>query len=122
VRPLFGFAPRLARAACIPASILGQFNIEAIHPDEFLTRLWDEQPNSVLEAVRLQRAGLKNPPKTPVEYLTTLEQCRLPEIAACLLPHAMRFEFRSHRRVRATPVADRTAGMLTNESEDRHFC
>ena len=71
-----------------PASSLGQFNIEAVHPDEFLTRLWDEEPNAVLEAVRLQRAGLKNPPKTPAEYLTTLEQSQLPEIAACLLPHA----------------------------------
>ena len=45
-------------------------------------------PDSVLEAVRLQRAGLKNPPKTAAEYLSTLEQCQLPETAARLMPHA----------------------------------
>ena len=57
-----------------PAPILGQFNIDAIHPDEFVTRLWEEHPDSVLEAVRLQRTGLKNPPMTAAEYLATLEQ------------------------------------------------
>jgi hypothetical protein len=71
-----------------PASILGQFHIEAIHPDEFVARLWAEQADSVLKAVRLQRAGLKNPPKTAAEYLATLEQCQLPETAACLCRHA----------------------------------
>ena len=71
-----------------PASVLGQFHIEAIHPDEFVSRLWDEQPDSVLEAVRLQRAGLKNPPKSAAEYLATLEQCQLPETAARLRPFA----------------------------------
>jgi hypothetical protein len=63
-----------------PASILGPLLIEAIHPDE--------QPDSVLDAVRLQRAGLKNPPKTAAEYLATLERCQLPETASGLKPHA----------------------------------
>ena len=71
-----------------PASILGQLLIEAIHPDEFVARLLDEQPDSVLDAVRLQRAGLKNPPKTAAEYLATLERCQLPDTAARLKPHA----------------------------------
>ena len=74
-----------------PASILGQFHVEAIHPDEFVSRLWDEHPDSVLEAVRLQRAGLKNPPKTAADYLSTLEQCRLPEMAGRLRPFAAQF-------------------------------
>ena len=67
-----------------PASVLDQFQIEAIHPDEFVSRLWDEHPDSVLEAVRLQRAGLRNPPKTAAEYIATLEQCQLPELSARL--------------------------------------
>jgi PIN domain-containing protein len=71
-----------------PASILGQFLIEAVHPDEFVARLLDERPDCVLDAVRLQRAGLKNPPKTAAEYLAALEQCQLPEKAARLKPHA----------------------------------
>jgi hypothetical protein len=71
-----------------PASVLEQYNIEAVHPDEFVVRLWDESPSAMLEAVRRQRAGLKRPPKTAAEYLATLEQCRLIETAGRLRPHA----------------------------------
>ncbi len=70
-----------------PASILGQFHIEALHPDDFIARLWDEHPAAVLQAARLHRASLKRPPKTTAEYLATLEQCRLAETAARLRPH-----------------------------------
>ena len=51
-----------------PASVLGQFHIEAIHPDEFIARLWDEHSDAVLQAMRLHRASLKRPPKTAAEY------------------------------------------------------
>jgi hypothetical protein len=70
-----------------PASVLNPYHIEAIHPDEFVARLWDESPAAVLEAARRQRAGLKRPPKTAAEYLATLEQCRLVETVARLRPH-----------------------------------
>jgi predicted nucleic acid-binding protein len=70
-----------------PASILGGYGIEAVHPDEFIARLWDEQPDGVLAASRLHRASLRKPPKTAAEYLTTLEQCRLIETVARLRPH-----------------------------------
>ena len=70
-----------------PASILGQFHIEAVHPDEFIARLWDEQPAAVLQAARLHRASLRRPPKTAAEYLATLEQCQLVETVARLRPH-----------------------------------
>jgi hypothetical protein len=62
-----------------PASVLGQFQIEAIHPDEFIIRIWDESPELVLDAARRQRAGLTRPPKSAAEYLVTLEKCRLAE-------------------------------------------
>ncbi len=71
-----------------PASVLGQFQIEAVHPDEFIVRIWDEFPDLVLGAARRQRAGLTKPPKSAAEYLGTLEQCRLPETASRLRPHA----------------------------------
>jgi hypothetical protein len=70
-----------------PASILGQFQIEAIHPDDFTAWLWDEHPTAVLQAARLHRASLKRPPKTTTEYLATLEQCRLAGTADRLRPH-----------------------------------
>ena len=67
-----------------PASVLDRFDIEAVHPDEFITRLWDEFPAGVLEAVRTQRAELRKPSKSVAEYLETLERCRLPETVARL--------------------------------------
>jgi hypothetical protein len=70
-----------------PVSVLGPLHIEAVHPDEFITRLWDEQSGAVLQAARLHRASLKRPPKTVAEYLATLEQCRLVETVARLRPH-----------------------------------
>ena len=70
-----------------PASVLGGYHIEAVHPDEFIVRLWDESPTAVLDAARLHRAGLKRPPKTAAEYLATLEQCRLTETVARLRSH-----------------------------------
>ena len=71
-----------------PASALCRFHIEAIHPDEFIVRLWDEHFDAVLHAMRLHRASLKRPTKSAAEYLLTLEQCQLPETAARLRPFA----------------------------------
>jgi hypothetical protein len=70
-----------------PASVLSGFGVEAIHPDEFIARLWDENAASVLAAAKLHRASLKRPPKTSAGYLTTLGQCRLIQTAARLRPH-----------------------------------
>lgn len=70
-----------------PAEALGPFDIEAVHPDVFVCRLFDEDGPAVLEAVRAHRAGLKRPPKTTAEYLATLEQCRLIETVLRLRAH-----------------------------------
>ena len=67
-----------------PASVLGQFHIEAIGPNEFMARLWEEDSEAVLRAVRLHRASLTRPAKSGDEYVTTLEQCRLTELRARL--------------------------------------
>jgi len=71
-----------------PAAALGPHNIEAIHPDEFLGRLWAESAEGVLGAVRLHKVSLKRPPKTAAEYLATLEQCGLVETVGRLRPYA----------------------------------
>lgn len=73
-----------------PASALGGHSIEAIHPDEFIANLWDEFPDAVLDALRRQRAGLRNPPKTAAELLATLEQCGLTETVSRVRPHEAR--------------------------------
>lgn len=67
-----------------PASVLGRYDLEAVHPDEFILRLCDESQESVLDAVRRHRAALTRPPKSAADYLATLEQCRLTETAARL--------------------------------------
>ncbi|MBI6923072.1 PIN domain-containing protein [Pseudomonas putida] len=63
-----------------PAEILKRFEIEALHPDVFLSDIWDLDQVAVLEAVQKQRAALKNPVYSPRELLDTLLKQRLPEI------------------------------------------
>lgn len=63
-----------------PAEILKRFEIEALHPDVFLSDIWDLDQAAVLEAVQKQRVSLKNPTYTSRELLDTLLKQRLPEI------------------------------------------
>ncbi|HVX61856.1 MAG TPA: PIN domain-containing protein [Pirellulales bacterium] len=67
-----------------PAETLAPFCVEAQHPDAFLTGLIDVSPDDVFLAVRRQREGLRNPPKTAHELLDTLESHGLPETVALL--------------------------------------
>lgn len=55
-----------------PADKLRPWNIEAQHPDEFLTHQFRLSQPKFLEAVRTVRLRLKNPPKSVDEYLDTL--------------------------------------------------
>ncbi|WP_293276571.1 MULTISPECIES: PIN domain-containing protein [unclassified Microcoleus] len=75
-----------SRADCIvtfnlrdfPADKLRQYNIEPLHPDEFILRLLNFNWQGVCKAAEKQRIRLKNPPKTPDEYLQTLVELGLP--------------------------------------------
>ena len=60
-----------------PAETLARFDIEALHPDDFLVGLLDEAPGVVCASVKRQRESLRNPPKTAQELLTTLESQEL---------------------------------------------
>jgi hypothetical protein len=55
-----------------PNDILGQFGIEAQHPDEFIGHLLDLDPGAVCNAARQQRQALRNPPKSSAKFLDTL--------------------------------------------------
>jgi hypothetical protein len=70
-----------------PASVLAAHSVEAIHPDDFIASLWGESSDALLDAVRRQRASLKNPPKSAAELLATLEQCGLAATVARLRDH-----------------------------------
>jgi predicted nucleic acid-binding protein len=69
-----------------PAETLAPFDMEAMHPDDFLVGLLDLAPGAVCAAVKRQREGLRNPPKTAEELLTTLESQGLTQAVARLRP------------------------------------
>lgn len=73
-----------------PAAALAPYGVRAQHPDEFACGLLDQAPAAFLEAARQQRAALRNPPRSVVEYLATLTACGLPETAARLAVHRER--------------------------------
>ena len=68
--------------ACVLASALGPFELEAVHPDEFIIRNWDLSPDSILGAARSQRAGLTRSPESGAEYLATLEKSDFRDVIA----------------------------------------
>lgn len=67
-----------------PTTVLGEFDIEAQHPDEFILHLLDLAPGLVLEAAENHRKSLKNPPKTVGEYIDALESQGLTQTASVL--------------------------------------
>ncbi len=71
-----------------PPEVLRPLNVEAVHPDVFVSRLLAESPAEVCQAVNRQRAGLTRPPKSVDEFLPALEQCRLPLTVAGLRRYA----------------------------------
>lgn len=61
-----------------PASYLAQFEIEALHPDEFISDLLGLNSALVYQAVREARTSMKAPPMTAEEYLDCLFRQGLP--------------------------------------------
>jgi len=67
-----------------PTTSLQPYGIKAQHPDEFITQLMEIDMESVCTAARQHRINLRNPPKTALEYLGTLERQGLPKTVARL--------------------------------------
>ena len=57
-----------------PAAVLATHNITAQHPDAFVLRLLNDDPDPVLSALADDRADLINPPLSVNQYLTILER------------------------------------------------
>ncbi len=62
-----------------PQQYLDNFFIEAIHPDDFITDLFDLNQALVLSAVNKQRRMMRRPPKSVDEYLDALLRQGLPQ-------------------------------------------
>ena len=61
-----------------PPGILASFDIEALHPDDFISDLFDLNHALALEAVRRQRQSLRHPPITSEEFMEMLLKQGLP--------------------------------------------
>ena len=70
--------------ADFPANSLQPYGIKAEHPDAFVLRLLEMNPERVVQAVRDQRQTLRNPQVTAEELLTTLEKQRVPQTVSKL--------------------------------------
>ena len=55
-----------------PPEKVSRWGIEACHPDEFLTDLFQQSQSDFLQAVRTVRRRLKKPPRSVRDYLDTL--------------------------------------------------
>ncbi len=69
-----------------PSRQLEPYGIEAQHPDEFLCHLIDLDIAAVCGAIKHQREALRNPKRTVVELLETLENQSLPQSVGRLRP------------------------------------
>jgi predicted nucleic acid-binding protein len=67
--------------ADFPADAITVHGIEGRHPDDFCCGLLNTSLSAFLEAVRLQRISLKNPPRDVPEFLGTLQAIGLPGTA-----------------------------------------
>lgn len=60
-----------------PLHLLSPYDIEAQHPDVFITYLLDLNPEAVQQAFLAQVASLRNPPKSAHEVIQTLRRAGL---------------------------------------------
>lgn len=64
-----------------PVATLEAHGIEPLHPDVFLSALYDGETALFLRGVQKHRASLHNPPKTAADYIQTLRATGLKRLA-----------------------------------------
>jgi len=67
-----------------PEDVLGRYDIEAQHPDEFVLNQLELRQIDALAAIKAMRARLRRPPQSAAELIATLERAGLPASAAHL--------------------------------------
>jgi len=70
-----------------PCAVLGSFDIEAQHPDEFVGNLFSLDPAAVVAAAQRQRQQLKMPPMDVQTYLDLLLRQGLIKSVNALIPY-----------------------------------
>jgi hypothetical protein len=71
-----------------PENSLGKYNLEAIHPDEFINYQIDLDLAAVLTSAQKCRGRLKNPPLSAENYLNTLQAQALTKTIGTLRPYS----------------------------------
>jgi hypothetical protein len=71
-----------------PKFELSKYDIEPLHPDEFLHHQFGLNQAAVIRAARNCRTRLRNPPKSAREYLSTLRNQGLPKTVSELEEYA----------------------------------
>lgn len=69
-----------------PAAEVGKYDVEVLHPDEFIHHQFGLQNAAVIVAAQRCRARLKNPEVSAEDYLDTLGRQSLPKTVGELLP------------------------------------
>jgi predicted nucleic acid-binding protein len=70
-----------------PEDVLAPLNLEAIHPDDFITYQLDLNEAAVLSAASKVCRRLRNPAMTGGQYLDALLSCGLPKTVTALRPY-----------------------------------
>lgn len=71
-----------------PAATLEAYGTEPLHPDVFLSALFDGGTALFLRGVQQHRASLHNPPKTAADYIQTLRATGLKRLALRVESHS----------------------------------
>ncbi len=67
-----------------PAEVLGRYNIEALHPDDFVLNQLELRQIDALAAIKAMRARLRRAPQSAADLIATLERAGLAASAAHL--------------------------------------
>lgn len=67
-----------------PSKVLSPLGLSAIHPDEFLSDMFELDPSKSVLAAQNQRRSLKNPLMSVDEYLEVLQRQKLPTLVSKL--------------------------------------
>lgn len=67
-----------------PAKELEPLGLTAIHPDEFLSDMFELDSSACVKAAQQQRSSLKKPPMTQEEFLACLQRQKLPSFVSRL--------------------------------------
>lgn len=71
-----------------PKETLSQYDIDVIHPDDFIYYQIDMSPQVCCAAIRAQRLALKNPEMTVDQFLANLQKLQLPQTVSALKEYA----------------------------------